>query len=144
MIEDFRKKHPQDRKNEENYEKLIACVKQMTLVDKDGLKEYLPQISDESIKQRIGTILTISKNSPLNLIYSLADLVVASREIVAGRKTQPKEAVELVNLNISANLLIHITAAKLMEQKRAWSAKELLGILRDLMAGSYGAGLMSR
>jgi len=144
MIEDFQKKHPQDKKNAKNYKKLIAYVKQMTLVDKKGLKEYISKISDESIKQRIGLVLKISDNSPLKLLYNLADLVVASRGIVAARKVQPEEAVELMNLSISANLLIHVTAARLMEQGKEWSAKELLGILRDLMAGSYGAGLMSR
>ncbi|MCP4667503.1 MAG: hypothetical protein GY849_14170, partial [Deltaproteobacteria bacterium] len=143
MIEDFQKKHPQDKKNAGNYKKLIAYVKQMTLVDKKGLKEYIPKVSDAGIKQRILSVLKTPDNSPLKLLANLADLVVASRGIVAAKQIRPEEAVELVNLAISANLLIHVTAAKLMEQGKAWSARELLGILRDLMAGSYGAGLMS-
>ena len=41
MIEDFQKKHPQDKKNAKNYKKLIAYVKQMTLVDKKGFTPVL-------------------------------------------------------------------------------------------------------
>ncbi|MDY7036615.1 MAG: hypothetical protein SV375_10710, partial [Thermodesulfobacteriota bacterium] len=143
FIEDFQKKHPKDKKNAKNYKKLIACVKQLTLVDKSELREYIPKISDGSIKQRIRAILKINQQSPLILLNNLADLVVASRQIIAEKKIGPDEAVELINLNISANMLLQVTSTRLMDLEKTWTARELLGILRDLMAGSYGSGLMS-
>ena len=143
MIEDFQKKHPQDKKNAGKYKRLVALIKGLTYVDQNQLKGYLPSISDKEIHGRIEKILGIPKNAPLALLHNLAGLVVVSRETVAAKKIQPEEAVELVNLNVSANLLILLTANRLMELDRTWSARELVGILKDLLAGSYGAGLMS-
>jgi len=143
LIENFQKKHPQDKKNAKNYKKLIYLIKQLTHVDKGQLKGYLAQISDEGIKRRIQNILRISRKAPLTLLNSLADLVVESRETVAAKEIQPQEATVLINLNVSANLLMHMTVTRLMELDREWSVKELLGILKDLVGGSYGAGLMS-
>ena len=143
LVEDFAKNHPQDKKNAKKYKKLISLIRELTHVDKGQLKEYLPGISDEEIKKRIRKILTIPKKLPLTLLQNLADLVVASRETIAAKKVPPKEAVALVNLNVSANLLTQVTVTRLMEMDREWSAKELLGLLRDLVAASYGSGLMS-
>ncbi|MBW1945866.1 MAG: hypothetical protein JRJ51_24000 [Deltaproteobacteria bacterium] len=122
---------------------MIGLIRQLTHVNKGQLKEYLPEISDEGIKRRIKNILKISKKAPLTLLNSLADLVVESRETVAAKEIRPQEATVLINLNVSANLLMHITVTRLMELSREWSAKELLSILKDLVGGSYGAGLMS-
>jgi hypothetical protein len=143
LIEDFQKKHPQDKKNAKNYKKLIGLIRQLTHVDKGQLKEYLPEVSDEGIKRRIQDILQISKKEPLTLLNSLADLVVESRETVAVKEIRPQEATVLINLNVSANLLMHMTVTRLIELNREWSVRELLGILKDLVGGSYGAGLMS-
>ena len=143
MIEDFEKNHPQDKKNAGKYKRLITLIKGLTYMDQSQLKEYLPSISDKDINSRIQKILGIPKNAPLTLLHNLAGLVVVSRETVAAKKIKPEEAVELVNLNVSANLLILMTANRLMELNRTWSARELLRILKDLLAGSYGAGLMS-
>jgi hypothetical protein len=143
LIKDFQKKHPKDKKNAKNYQKLIELVSQLTQVDKNELKAYLPKISDDGIKQRIDAVLKTSQKAPLTLLHNLSQLVVASRMKTAEKKVKAEEAVELVNLSISANLMIHLTVTRLMDQKRTWSVRQLLGILRDLVAGSYGAGLMS-
>ncbi len=143
LIEDFRKKHPQDKKNQKNYPRLIELIRSLTNVDKNQLKEYLPDISDPGIKALIKKILDIPKNAPLRLLRNLADLVVVSRETVALKEVKPEEAVTLVNLNVSANLLILMTTNRLMDLDRDWTVRELLDILKDTLAGSYGAGLMS-
>ncbi len=143
MIEDFQKNHPQDEKNAEKYRQLIALIKAVTYVDQNQLKGYLPGISDKKIHDRIEKILGIPKNAPLIQLQNLAELVVVCRETVAAKKIKPEEAVELVNLNMSVNLLILMTANRLMELERTWSARELVDILKDLLGGSYGAGLMS-
>ncbi len=143
LIEDFRKKHPQDRKNDQNYVRLIEMIRSLTYVDQSQLKEYLPIISNKGIQDLIKNILNIPHNAPLRLLHSLADLVVASRETVAVKAIKPEEAVTLINLNVSANLLILMTANRLMELDREWTVMELIDILKDMLAGSYGAGLMS-
>ncbi len=143
LIEDFQKKHPQDRKNAQNYERLIEMVKSLTYVDQSQLKGYLQNISDNGIKDLIRNILEIPRNAPLRLLHSLADLVVVSRETVAAKEIKPEEAVRLINLNVSANLLILMTANRLMELNREWTISEMIDILKDMLAGSYGAGLMS-
>ena len=143
LIEDFKKEHPQDQKNAEKYTRLIEMIRSLTYVDQSQLKGYLPGISEPGIRDRVKTILDIPKNAPLRLLQNLADLVVASRETVAAKQIKPEEAVNLVNLNVSANLLILMTTNRLMELNRDWTVRELIGILKDTLAGSYGAGLMS-
>ena len=143
MIEDFQKNHPQDKKNAGKYKRLVELIKGLTYVDQSQLKGYLPNISDKEIHGRVEKILGIPKNAPLTLLHNLAGLVVVSRETVAAKKIEPEEAVELINLNVSANLITLMTANRLMELDRTWSARELMRILKDLLAGSYGAGLMS-
>ena len=143
LIEDFQKKHPQDRKNAEKYVRLIEIIRSLTYVDQSQLKGYLPDISDKGVQDLIRNILIIPKNAPLRLLHSLADLVVASRETVAAKEIKPEEAVTLINLNVSANLLLFMTANRLMELDREWTVGELIDILKDMLAGSYGAGLMS-
>ena len=144
MIEDFRKKHPQDKKNAGKYARLIELIKSLTHVDQSQLEGYLSLISEPGIKDQVRNILNIPKNAPLRLLQNLADLVVATRETVAAKEIKPEEAVNLINLNVSANLLILMTTNRLMELDREWSVRELLNILKDTLAGSYGAGLMSR
>ena len=143
LIEDFQKKHPQDRKNAKKYARLIEMIRSLTYVDQSQLKGYLKGISDKGIQDLIRNILDIPKNAPLRLLHSLADLVVVSRETVAAKEIKPEEAVTLINLNVSANLLLFMTANRLMALDRDWTARELISILKDMLAGSYGAGLMS-
>ena len=143
LIEDFQKKHPQDRKNAGKYERLVKMIRSLTYVDQSQLKGYLSDISDPGIRDRVKNILNIPKNAPLRLLHDLANLVVASRETVAAKEIKPEEAVNLINLNVSANLLILMTTNRLMELNRDWTVRELIGILKDTLAGSYGAGLMS-
>ncbi|EFK08006.1 pyruvate phosphate dikinase, PEP/pyruvate binding domain protein [delta proteobacterium NaphS2] len=143
-IEEFRKKHPQDKKNAKNYARLIEMVRSLTYVDQNQLRSYLPDISDARIRDLVKNILQIPRNAPLRLLQNLARLVVVSRETVAAKKIKPEDAVTLINLNVSANLLILVTTNRLMELDRVWTARELLNILKDTLAGSYGAGLMSR
>ena len=143
LIEDFQKKHPQDRKNAKKYKRLIEMIRSLTYVDQSQLKEYLTDISEPGIRDLVKNILNIPKNAPLKLLHNLADLVVASRETVAAKEIKPEEAVTLINLNVSANLLILMTASRLMELDRDWTVRELIDILKDTLAGSYGAGLMS-
>ncbi|MCF8143118.1 MAG: hypothetical protein K9N21_04270 [Deltaproteobacteria bacterium] len=144
LIEEFREKHPQDKANAGNYSKLIELVRKMTHVDQGQLKEYLPGISDKGILDLLQTVLDIPGNAPLRLLHMLGNLVAASRETVAARQIPPEEAVTLINLNVSANLLMLMTTNRLMEADRDWTVRELVGILKDTLAGSYGAGLMSR
>ena len=143
LVENFAKENPQDRKNKKNYELLIEFIKELTRVNQSQLAVYLPSITDEAIKQRIRNLIEIPEESPLILLDKLADLVVVCRNTVASKKISPKEAVELINLNVSSNLLIHIITAGLIDSGKEWKAGELLDILGDLIAGSYGAGLMS-
>jgi hypothetical protein len=143
LIEDFKKKHPQDRKNAEKYTRLIQMIKSLTYVDQSQLKGYLPDIANAGIRDRVKAILQIPKNAPLRLLHNLAELVVVCRETVAAKSIKPEEAVNLINLNVSANLLILMTTNRLMELNREWTVKELIDILKDTLAGSYGAGLMS-
>jgi hypothetical protein len=143
MIDDFQKKHPQDKKNAARYKRLIGLIRGLTYVDQSQLKGYLTDISDPGIKDLVKNILNIPKNAPLRLLQNLADLVVVTRKTVAAKEIKPEEAVNLINLNVSANLLILMTTNRLMELDRDWSVRELIDILKDTLAGSYGAGLMS-
>jgi hypothetical protein len=143
LIEDFQKKHPQDSKNAQKYARLAKMIRSLTHVDQSQLKGYLPDISEPGIRALVKNILGIPKNAPLKLLHNLADLVVASRETVAAKEIKPEEAVTLINLNVSANLLILMTANRLMELDRDWTVRELISILKDTLAGSYGSGLMS-
>jgi hypothetical protein len=144
LIEAFRKNHPDDKKNAGNYRKLIDLIREMTHVDQNQLKTYLPDISDKTVRSLIETILGIPKNEPLRLLHTVAELVKVSRETIAARQIPPEEAVTLINLNVSANLLMLMTVNRFMEMDREWTARELIHILENTLAGSYGAGLMSR
>ncbi len=144
LIEEFHKKHPDDMKNAGNYKKLIDMIQEMTRVDQHQLKGYLPGISDKGIQELIKTVLNIPKKEPLKLLHTVAELVTASRKLIAAKQIPPEEAVTLINLNVSANVLMLMTTNRLMEMDRDWTARELIDILKDTLAGSYGAGLMSR
>lgn len=143
MIEEFHKKHPADKKNAEKYAELVRMIRQLTHVDKSDLKEYLPKISDRKLRKRIETTVRLDKKLPLTLLTNLGELVAMSRHAIGKKEIDPKEAVELVNLNVSANLLMHVTVSRLMDLARTWTVKELLGVQRDVIAGVYGAGLIS-
>jgi len=144
LIEAFQKKHPDDRKNAGNYPKLVALIRAMTHMDQHQLKEYLPGISNPAIQERARDAIEVPKNAPLRLVHTLGDLVAASRQTVADKQISPEEAVTLINLNVSANTLMLMTIHRLMELERDWTAGELIRLLKDTIAGSYGAGLMSR
>ena len=144
LIEDFKKKHPQDTKNAEKYDRLVEMIRGLTYVDQNQLKGYLPDIKDRGIRELVQKILDTPKVAPLRLMHNLADLVVASRGIVAKKGIKPEEAVTLIDLNVSANLIMLMTTNRLTELNREWTAEELIDILKATMAGSYGAGLMSQ
>jgi phosphoenolpyruvate synthase/pyruvate phosphate dikinase len=143
MIEEFQKNHPQDRKNAAKYERLISQLRKLTFVNKNDLKEYLPMISDSEIKSHIHTIVNSRDTLEASLLHKLSQLMIKSREKYAQRKISPKEAVELVNINVSANLIMHVTLSRLMELRKTWTVKELLNIQKDVIGGIYGAGLIS-
>jgi hypothetical protein len=144
LIEAFQKEHPDDKKNAGNYKKLVELIRQMTHVDQNQLKTYLAEISDETIQDLIKKVLEIPQKDPLGLLHHVAELVKLSRDTVAARQIPPEEAVTLINLNVSANMLMLMTTNRLMEMDREWTVGELIHILEDTLAGSYGAGLMSR
>ena len=66
LIEDFQKKHPQDRKNAKKYKSLIKMIRSLTYVDQSQLKGYLPDISEPGIRDQVKNILNIPKNAPLS------------------------------------------------------------------------------
>jgi len=143
LIEDFQRRHPQDEPNRENYQRLIGLIKQLTGVDASDLEEYPPRISQTRIKEQIRTVLALGEEQSLPFVAELSRLMVMARRVVAARDIPAAEAMELTNINCSANLILHVTLSRLMQQERTWTVKELLTLQRDLIGAAYGAGLLS-
>jgi hypothetical protein len=143
LIEEFRKRHPKDQQNKENYTKLIQLIKQMTAVDLESLREYLGKTSQPHIKEQIEAVLTLRADQPLALISELSRLMSMVREALAARNLPALEAVELMHCNGAANTVLMVTLTRLMELNRFWSVRELLQLQKGIIGGVYGAGLLS-
>jgi hypothetical protein len=144
MIEEFQRNHTDDKKNSENYKKLINLLRQLTSLDKKDLKEFLSGISNANIKKNLEVIIESEEGSPLILLHRLGELAAEVRGVIAERLIDLAEAVQLVNLNVTINALTTATLGRLMSSDRIWTAGELLAIQRDVIGGVYGAGLISR
>lgn len=143
MVEDYLRENPHADKNDKRYAQLVSSLRKLTVLDKAGLRDYNSKITDPSVRRRLNSVLRTGSKSPLALLRNLSDLLIASRQTVAKKSVSPEQAVEIVNLNVSANLLLHVTAADLISQNKPWAAEDLLQIARDLVGGVYGAGLIS-
>ncbi len=143
LIENFQKSHPQDKKHATDYKRLADLIRQLTNVNQSDLAEYLPMVADPAIKNQVEKILKFSRKQPLALLHALAELEVSVRNKVAQKEIPAKQAVDLVNLNVSVSLVMQVTVQRLMELEREWTIKDLLAIQRDLIGGVYGAGLIS-
>jgi len=143
MIEDYLDGNPKIARNDSRYGQLITALRKLTHVNQENLREYLSKITDTGVKRQLHAVLKTTGKSPLAMLNSLSNLLVTSRQVVAKKKIRPEEAIELVNLNISVNLLLHLKAEELISRKSTWTVKNLLQIARDLSGGIYGAGLIS-
>lgn len=143
LLKDYMAANPRKARSDPRYARLVGALQRLTRVDRNDLKEYLPRVTDAGVKTRLNAVLQKSAESPMVELERLSDLLVASRRAVAGRKIAPEEAVELVNLNVSANLLLHLTADQIIGEKKPWPVKDLLRMAKDLLGGIYGAGLIS-
>ena len=142
-VQKYMAENPSKARSDPRYAQLVGALQKLTRVDRNDLKEYLPKITDTRVKRQLEAVVQTNNISPQVELGKLADLLIASRQALAGRKIAPEQAVELVNLNVSANLLLHLTANELIAQKRAWPVKDLLQMAKELLGGVYGAGLIS-
>jgi phosphohistidine swiveling domain-containing protein len=144
LIRDFQKSHPEDEKNTGRYEKLIDNLGLLTRVNKKDLNDYVSRISHADIKKELEAIQSLPDHRDLDLLHALGNVMVSSRRQLTQKQVPPKQAVEFINLNISANLLMRVTAERLARPDKKRPARDLLAMMRDLTAGVYGAGLISQ
>jgi len=143
MIENYLDANPKAARHDPRYEQLIRDLMKLTKADQNSLREYLDKIADKELRRRIDVVLKTNRKAPMAMLQGLSELLVASRRVTAKRTIPPEKAVELMNLNITANKLLHVTVGELIDRKRDWAVKDLLEMARDLSAGVYGAGLIS-
>ena len=143
LVESFQKTHEGEIRNGEDYQRLIRMMRDLTQVDRQQLAADLPRITDPEIRRRLQAVAAIPADDPKALIHGLSDLVVRCRKAAADEQTRPEHAVEIINLALSGNLLMHVTASQMADRAKEWTARELLAILRDLAGGIFAAGLMS-
>jgi len=143
LLENYMAENSRDVKSDPRYAQLVAALRKLTRIDRDDLKGYLPKITNTEVRRRLDAVLQTSAKSQSVELDKLSNLLTASRRAVASRKIAPEEAIELVNLNVSANLLLHLKANELISQKKTWPVKDLLQMAKDLLGGIYGAGLIS-
>ena len=135
--------HATEIENKGDYTKLIDMIRSLTNQDQQQLNTYLSRISDEEVLKRIHAVVEVGAEDPITLLNGLGDLSVRCRKTLAEKQIDPKEAVELINLALSANQVMQVTAGRLMDQEREWKFRELLMMMKSLSGGIYGAGLMS-
>ena len=144
MVEDFQRQHPKAPIKKEDFSRLAAMIRKATEANPRRLEASLARIKDPGLQRRIRAVARIPETDAPARIRALAELSVACREFIAGKNGQAEEAVEAVDVAVVANQLMQLTASRLAEQGKQWTATELLSMAGNLMSGGYGAGLISR
>ena len=144
MVEEFQRQHPKAPIKKEDFARLSAMIRKLTDANPRRLEASLTRIKDPDLQRRIRAAAGVPEKDAPARIRALAELSVTCRELVAGKNCKPEEAVEAVDVAVVANQLMQVTASRLAEQGKQWTASELLSMAKDLMSGGYGAGLISR
>jgi hypothetical protein len=122
---------------------LITKIDALTSLDQSALAPQLAEISDEALRKRLIAKLPAADADVVTVIDALAGMMVESRQAVASGKLKPADAAQLVGLNVTAAVVIQSRGSKLLDQGGAKTVKQSLQLIKGLINGGYGVGLLS-
>jgi hypothetical protein len=140
----YRDKLPKSRKKERReISKLIEEIDALTSLDQSALKPQLARISDKRLRNSLSSKLPSNNADVITVIDALAAMMVESRQAVASGKFKPADARNLIGLNVTAAVVIQSRGSKLLDQGGPTTVKQSLRLIRSLINGGYGVGLLS-
>jgi hypothetical protein len=143
-LEAYRDSLPGDRKKERQaITDLAAEIHALTSLDQSALQPQLARISDKNLRKRLQAMLPANNADVITVIDALAAMMVESRQAVASGKLKPADAAHLVSLNVTAAAVIQSRGSELLDQGGAKTVKQSLQLIKGLINGGYGVGLLS-
>ncbi len=124
-------------------DKLIAEIEKLTVLDESVLRPHLAQIGNSVLRNRLETRMPAQEADLLEVIASLAEMMVLVRNEVAKRAISPADGRRLIDFNISAAAVIQSRGSALLESAQPYTVKQYLRLLIALTDASYGAGLLT-
>jgi len=140
----YRDKLPNSSSKErEAISELITRIDALTSLDQSALAPQLTEISDNALRKRLSAKLPDANADVITVIDALARMMVESRQAVASGKLKPADAAQLVGLNVTAAVVIQSRGSELLDQGGAKTVKQSLQLIKGLINGGYGVGLLS-
>ena len=122
---------------------LIAEIDKLTSLDESALRPQLAQLEDSTLGKQLETRMPAQDADPLDVIASLADIMVLARKEVAKRSISPADARQLIDLNVTAAVVIQSRGSAFLESAELHTFKQYLRLLIALTDASYGVGLLT-
>jgi hypothetical protein len=123
-------------------DELIAEITKLTTLDKSALATQVAEVQDAALRSQLAAFVPAANADPIEVISSLAQLMVLDRQTVAARRASAANARRLVDLNITAAGVILQRGNALLQSGAGLSVKQYLQLLSALTDGTYGTGLL--
>ena len=134
---------PKKKAEKEQISELMAEIRQLTSLDESILGPQINEISDTAVKGLLKNLINHKDKDPVAKITSLAELMVLSRHEVAGKDASPSDKRKLVGINVTAAAVIQSIGSTYMDAGGPKTIRESLQLLRALVNGTYGTGLLA-
>ncbi len=122
---------------------LIAEIEKLTLLDETALRPQLARIEDSALRARLKALMPAKDADRLGVIASLSELMVLARKEVAKGAIAPTDARRLVDLGVTAAVVIQSRGSAYLEGEESHTVKAHIQLLVALTNASYGAGLLT-
>jgi hypothetical protein len=122
---------------------LITEIDKLTSLDKSALRPQLGQVEDAALRTQLQAAMPPQDAEPLEVITSLADMMVLARKEVAKRSMSPADARRLIDLNVTAAAVLQSRGSAFLERAEPQTVKQYVRLLIALTEASYGVGLLT-
>jgi Pyruvate phosphate dikinase, AMP/ATP-binding domain len=142
ILRDYRNNHASERTRGLT-DDLIAEIRALTSLDVAALDDDIAAIESQRLKQLLASLSSRAAGSEgVETLAALGEMMRVAREAVADGSLSPGDMRRAIDLNIVASAVIQSEGSRLREDS-AMSIGQTIAMMRALVDGAYGVGLLS-
>jgi len=122
-------------------DELIREIEKLTTLDESALRPQIAAIADPTLRAELAALAPPASAAPIDALAALGRLMVRAREAVAARTIAAADARRLVDLEITAALVVQQRGTAVLEGG-ALTVRDHLRTLAALVDAGYGTGLL--
>jgi len=140
----YRDRLPRRKKEERAaITELMEAIDKLTSLDQSALAPQLKALDDKALASKFAKRLPRDRRTPITAMEQVGAIMAESRQAVAAGRVQPADARRLIGINLTAAAVMQNLGSKVLDRDGPSTVGLSLRMLKALIDGAYGTGLLS-